>query len=276
MAKTAAKNQKVNMENVEQLLKILLAVNKLHEEQQINILMNQISEMEQKYAGVMQELTDIKGQLNEALSKNESDPVISQNKGVFQKLGEQMDGTIAARQQKLENIKQDLNQKAQTVVQKFKEIGIKALNKVCEFLGIQEKLVELRDHARSSEMDMKIRVEKIDMVEKELSGAAFQIRNAGRIIAGKEQAVATSSETSKGFSLLQMIKNHFLKRQEAYARRAEKLDHAIDKFRSLEEKASVLGKLAENKEQLSEKEKSNEGDRAVSKETEHRREEAVR
>lgn len=275
MEKVAVMNQKVGMENVEQLLKILLVVNKLHEEQQINLLMNQISEMEQNYAAVMQELTDIKGQLNEALSKNVSDPVISQNKGAFQKLGEQIDVTIAARQQKLENIKQDLNQKAQTVVQKFKEIGIKALNKVCEFLGIQEKLVELRNHARSSEMDMKIRVEKIDMVEKELSGAASQIRNAGRIIAGKER-VTDSSETPKGFSLLHMIKNHFLKRQEAYARRAEKLDHAIEKFRSLEEKASVLGKLAENKEQISEKEKSKEGDRAASKETEHRREEAVR
>jgi len=275
MAKAAAKSQKVSMENVEQLMKILLAVNKLHEEQQINLLMNQISEMEQNYAAVTQELTDIKGQLNEVLSKKESDPVISQNKGAFQKLGEQIDVTIETRQQKLENIKQDLNQKAQTVVQKFKQIGIKALNKVCEFLGIQEKLVELRDHARSSEMDMKIKVEKIDMVEKELSGAASQIRNAGRIIAGKE-AVTASSETSKGFSLLRMIKNHFLKRQEAYARRAEKLDHAIEKFRSLEEKASVLGKLAENKEQISEKEKGKEGDRAASKETEHRREEAVR
>lgn len=269
---------KTPMNNVEELMKILLVANKLHEQQQISLLLNQISEMEKNHAAVMKELTEIKSQLNEVLGKKETDPAVSKNtEKLTQTLGE-VEGTEKEWRQRLDSMKQDLNQKAQKVVQRFKDVGIKALNKVCDFLGIQEKLIKMRDHARSSEMKMKTAVEKIDAVEKELFGAMAQIKSAGRILADKQPPIP--AESSQNISLIQKmtqkIKNHCLKRQKVYAKRAEKLDQAIEKFHALEQKASVLRKLSDNKDKVSLKEKDNEDKQQEMGAPEHKRDENTR
>lgn len=271
---------KSRMNDVEELIKILIVENLLHEQQQISLLMNHIAEAEKNHAAVMQELADIKEQLNDLLDRSEKNaPGMSENKKFFSGFTQQADKTLEAQGQKIQSIKQDLGQKAKQVVQNFKNAGIKALNNVCGFLGIQDKLIAMRDHVRSAEMDMKIAIEKIDALEKELSGAASHLGNAGRIVSGREKNISENPTkdqgNNKGPALFRMLRKHFQKRQNVYAKRAEKLSGAIETCRVLEQKASVLGKLSENKEKVAVNNKDHEGGRS-SLTSEHKRDENVR
>lgn len=271
---------KSRMNDVEELMKILTVANMLHEQQQISLLMNHIAEAEKNHAAVMQELADIKEQLNDLLDRSEKNaPGMSENKKFFSRLTQQADKTLEGQGQKIESIKQDLGQKAKQAVQNFKNAGIKALNNVCSFLGIQDKLIAMRDHARSAEMDMKIAIEKIDALEKELSGAASHLGNAGRIVSGREKNISENPTqdqgNNKGPALLRILRKHFQKRQDVYAKRAEKLSGAIETCRALEQKASVLGKLSENKEKVAANDKDQDGSRSAL-DSEHKRDDMIR
>lgn len=270
---------KTRMNNVEELMKILMAANMLQERQQIDLLVSHIAETEKNHAAVMQELADIKEQLNVLLSRSAETSSTSSSKEILSGFIEQAKNIVAEQGQKLQNIKRDINQKAQHVVQNFKNIGIRALNNVCGFLGVQEKLVAMRDQARSSEQDMKNAVEKLDAVERELSGAASHIKNTVRLVSGKEMSITENAMNDqadkKRVSLFQMLRNHFKKRQNVYAKRAEKLSGSIEKCRALEQKASVLKKLSENKDKMAERDKNTGEDRSIQK-SEHKREKNIR
>lgn len=64
-----------NMDNVEELLKIMLAGNMLQEHQQINVLLEQIKIMEENQSAVLQELADLKKQLNGMQEGKRSKPL---------------------------------------------------------------------------------------------------------------------------------------------------------------------------------------------------------
>lgn len=168
----------------------------------------------------------------------------------------------------------DLNTKAKEIVQQFRDTGIKALNNVCGFLGIQEKLIKMRDHARSSEIDMQIAAEKVTGIENELESAMEHIKSAGNIAAGKENAISKVNTEKQHMSItpLGIYKAHCVKYQDIYRQRAEKLDKAIENFKALDQRASVLGRLSEHKEKIDlEKE-----DSVQDKSLEHKKDENVR
>lgn len=263
-----------SMRNVEELLKILSLASMIREEQQISILLEQMRRMEENQVSMMQELADVKQQLNVALEKMENGSVNQDRKGILGNITEQASKVMEAQNQHLQDIKMDLNAKAKEIVQQFRDIGIKALNNVCGFLGIQEKLIKMRDHARSSEMDMKIAVERIDGIKSNLESAMGHIKDAGRIAAGRDRAIskADTEKQHKSFTPLGMYRSHCMKYQDIYRQRAEKLDRAIENFTALDQRASVLGKLSEHKENIhSEKENS-----AQNKSIEHKKDENIR
>ena len=264
---------------IEELLRMLQIANMLHERQQIDLLMNYMAESEKNYAAIMQELNEIKSQMKELLDRPVNEPAASENKKVFSGLVEQAGNTVEVQKQKLENIRQDLNTKAEQIIQNFKNMGTKALNNVCSFLGIQEKLIEMRDHARSAEMDMKNAVEKLDGIENELSTAAAHVRTAGRIVSNKEQSLSgdpgKEAMENKGSVLFRMLRNHYQKRQNTYTKRAERLNGAIEDFCALEQKASVIKKLSENREKIAVNDKGDRDESRISL-TEHKKDEIER
>lgn len=168
------------MKNMDELMKILLLAKNIQAEQQINLLLSQMDEMEKNHAEVMRELTDIKQMLNEALAKPAYRPIKERCQEAATNLMEQAADTSERFQQQVLGFKQELNSKAEKLVQNFKDMGVRALNNVCEFLGIQEKLIVMRDEARSSESRMKNAVEKIEQIEKELNKVLAHTKNMGQ------------------------------------------------------------------------------------------------
>lgn len=259
-AEVMVKNRN-RMPDMAELLKILMVAEKFREGQQINYLLDQMNGLEGNYAAIMQELADIKAQLDTVLNRMDEKSDVHQKTGILSRLVTQSTEKAAEQYHKLQDIRQDLNAKAKSVVENFKNVGTKALNNVCGFLGVQEKLTEMRDHARSAAMEMGDTAEKIGAVEKELTGALAQVRNAGRIASGKEMTLSEEQAASdkvgnKGISVLRMFKEFCQKRQNAYTQRAEKLDKAIEKMSALEQRGSVIEKLSDNKERLSSENKS--------------------
>lgn len=240
--------EKVNTENnVNMLIGILSDQGKSNEAEQIMLLINQIKSMEKNYISVFRELQDIKVQMNELRSELQS---VNKVKMQFEEHEEK------AREQYgvLQAIKDNLNKKAGEIIQNFKDIGVKALNKVCTFLGIKEKLIKLRDMSQSNAVEMKQAAEKVDDVGQEVKNAMLHIQNIGKAMKGEEKVTPESVEQPKIF---QKLKGHYEKRMEKYEKRTERLNKSIAKFTNLEqaaEKISVKAKLADNKAIIAAKE----------------------
>lgn len=235
--KARAKNQNlqliqgqgIEMNNVVELQKILLAVNKLREERQINELVEQMKEMEKNYESVVQELAGVKEQLKELT-----------NEAPKGKITEVVNDTIAQAEEKqgiLRSIGEELNQKAKNVVQKFKDIGVTALNNVCGFLGLKEKMLIMRDMAQSNAMSMKNSVEKIETIESELAAAKLHVKNIAKAAAGKEVSTVPKKTENK---LLGILKARYMRHEKKYSDKVEVLNQAIAKIINLEYKAHEI------------------------------------
>ena len=138
MASEVAVINNSSMKNMDELMKLLLLAKNIQAEQQINLLLSQMDEMEKNHAEVMRELADIKQMLNEALAKPSYRPIKDRCQEAATNLMEQAADTSERFHQQMLGFKQELNSKAEMLVQNFKNMGVKALNNVCEFLGIQE------------------------------------------------------------------------------------------------------------------------------------------
>lgn len=234
----------MDLSNVIELQQILSACNKLSQEQQIAILVEQMREMEQNLSAVMQELSDVKEQLNDLSADNTQ-------KGTLTKMAETADEKLSEQSAHLKAAGKDLNEKARELVQKFKDTGITALNHVCEVLGIKERLIVMRDNARSNAQSALESAEKIAKIEQELGLAKLHKKNAVKAALGKEPADVSEVKESK---LLKRLRSIYTGLYDKYSNRVEKLEKSISKFDNLEHKAqdikkakkSLTEKLADN------------------------------
>ena len=258
-------------EHVEELSAILSAHDMKRDKQQLDLLLGQMKAMEKNYHDTLKELAGVKSQLRE-LTEAIGEP----KQGMLAQIAYDAEAKLAEQYNAVKKIGHSLNEGAKRIVEKFKEIGIKALNNVCKFLGIKEKLVALRDCARSNETAMKNSIEKIEKVEHELGAAKLHAKNVLRALSGKETLAAEEGKKSRFF---EAIKSPYRRQQEKYAKRHEKLSRAIDKFDSLEKAAngyrgndksnreSVKEKLAGNQEAIKAKEQSQKEAQQAQKET---------
>lgn len=247
-----------NSNNVKELMNILKDHSMTMEEQQIHMLLDQMTEMEKNYKAMQQELASVKMKLNKMQLDNLSQtPTKADNIIPFSTAAklennvEEIRTQIEGRYHNLQSIGKSLDTAAKQIIQKFKEIGISALNNVCTFLGIKEKMIQLRDDARSNEQAMKTAIEKIERVESELGAAMFHAGNAVKIMSGKEALTEGSGKENKFFAMLKKLYSKF---QAKYAKQYEKFNKAVEKLDTLEKAAqsirnrdSVREKLADNK-----------------------------
>lgn len=228
--------------NISELQKILEQYGMGKEAQQISLLLEQMQAMQQNYNTVFQELKTVRNQLDQLqnTSQPETQSAIVNQLAAFE-------GSVQNQYKKLQDVGRQVNEKAGTLIQRFKEIGIKALNNICQFLGIKENLIKMRDIAQSNAAETKRAIEKIDSIGNEVKKAGVHFRNIGRAVTGRELIDPSSREQLKIFKNL---KAHYGKNLDAFEKRTEKLNASIEKFDKLEkaaDKASVRAKLASNK-----------------------------
>lgn len=235
-------------------LKQILDQNGMEKEsQQLSLLLEQIEEMQKNYNAVFQELKTIRNQLDQQKSIMQQSP---ENQSVIVNQLSAFEKSVQKQYQQFQDMKKQICEKADILVQKFKETGVKALNNVCGFLGIKESLIKLKDMAQSNVVSMQNSIDKIDRIGFEVKSAATHIKNAGRAITGKEMV---DSSTVAQFKIFEKLKVLYQQKKEGFTAQVEKLSNAIEKFENLEktaEKFSVREKLKDNQAKIAAKEAS--------------------
>lgn len=238
-------------EKLDQLIQILQTQKKGDESKMIMLLAEQIRETNKNYITILQELQDIKAQLNPDYRQNALlVPQKFQNEDVIVDQFTSFEKNIRNQFQQFQGMAQNLYDKANIVVQKFKEAGIKSLNNVCEFLNVKETLVELRDIAQSNAVKMENRIEKIEAIGNEVGEAANHLKNIGNLVSDKPDVKSAPQGSLNFFSKL---KNHYQHNLDKFSNRVDKLNNAIEKLNVLEHKANhtlAQGNKASVKEKL--------------------------
>lgn len=242
--KAVSENEQT-MPNMEELLKILTELNQEQNRQILSLMMEYMNEMEKNFSSVLKELDAVKGQL----SAYEKDAPKDMRAALSDLPGE-LQEKISVRQGQLKELKADLNEKAALAVQSFKEHGVSALNHVCEFLGIKEKLLQMRLSLLENAQEMQAAMDRIDKAGREFQKAVSHAKNIGRAMSGKELAEAPEQK-EKG--LFHMMKQVCLRRKDTCTIKAAKLGKFISGLEQLEKSAekskeSVISRLQEHKD----------------------------
>lgn len=250
--KAVSENEQT-MPDMEELLKILTELNQEQNRQIVSLMMEYMNEMEKNFSSVLKELDAVKGQLSvyEKDAPKDTRAALSDLPGELQE-------KISVRQGQLKELMADINEKAALAVQSFKEHGVSALNHVCEFLGIKEKLLQMRMSLLENAQEMQAAMDRIDKAGREFQKAVSHAKNIGRAMSGKELAEAPEQK-EKG--LFHMMKQVCLRRKDACTIKAAKLGKFISGLEQLEKSAekskeSVISRLQEHQEMQKEKARS--------------------
>lgn len=218
---------------VEELLKILLDVNMEQNRQTVSLLMNYMNDIEENFYAVLEELDTVKEQLAHVQNTSQTKEV----RNVLTDLSGQLREKAVFLQGQLHEMRTNLNEKAAQLVQNFKEHGVTALNHVCEFLGVKEKLTQLHDSFVQTAKDMQDSMDKIDRVSQELRETATHAKNAGRVLTGKA-ALELPQPKETGF--FHHMKRPYRSMQNFCLKNADKLEKDIAKLELLEQRAGRM------------------------------------
>lgn len=237
--------------NITELQQILEQHDMGKEAQQVSLLLEQIQAMQQNYNIVFQGLKAVRNQLDQLQNM----PQIGTPSAIVNQMAA-FEGSVQNQYKQFQDMRKQMNAKAGTLIQKFKEIGVKALSNVCKFLGIKENLIKMRDAARSNAAEAKSIIEKVDSIGNEVKKTGVHLRNIGRAAAGKELIDPAAKEQLKIF---RSLKSHYEKNLNIFEKRTEKLNASIEKVDKLEKAAdrvSVRDKLANNRKSVEAKDAS--------------------
>lgn len=169
---------------------------------------------------VKKELQNTREKLTQLEDNIQVDP---QQKQILEQLVN-VENKMKSGQEQLRSINNTLEIKAAEVIDNFKKTGISALNNTCQFLGLKEHLIALRDTSRSNASMMENSIDKIEKIEDEVKNALLHAKNAVRTIRGKELLDPSEERQLKIFDKL---KAPYQKRLDKYNHRTEKLNMAI-------------------------------------------------
>lgn len=239
----------MEMPNMEELLNILIDLNMSQNHQTVSLLMNYMNDMEENFFSVLQELDTVKEQLAHVQNTTQTKNV----RHTLAELSEQMGDKIHSLQDQLKEIKISLNEKAAQLVQNFKIHGVKALNHVCEFLGVKDAMEQLKESLLDNAQSMQTSINKINTVGRELREVTTHVKNVGRAIAGKETMKVPESK-EKGF--FHQMKRPYQSMKHFCVNQAAKLEKGIEAMERLEksanktaQKPSIMETLQKFKEQ---------------------------
>lgn len=221
----------VKMPSMEELLNILIDVNMSQSQQTVSLLMNYMNDIEENFFSVLQELDTVKEQLANVQNTTQTKNV----RNTLSELSENMGNKVTVLQNQLKEIKILLNEKAAQLVQNYKNKGIKALNHVCQFLGMKETMTQLKDSLLDNAQNMQESMDKIDNVAKELREVSTHIKNVGRAMTGKE-TIAVPKQKEKGF--FYHMKRPYQSMKHFCVNQAVKLEKGIATMERLEQSAN--------------------------------------
>lgn len=177
--------------------------------------------MEKKLDLVTEELSSVRSSL-EKLEQEKADKTM---KAVIKKSVESLEQQCNKMKEHLFEVKAEVKGKAAEIVAEAKQKGKAALNRVSEFLGIKEKLQNIRQNAQQSIVEVDKSIARVDALGSGIREAVQKAANTLRTFADKPE----KEYGEKKFSKTELIKKPFQAKRKLLSGILNCADAAIEK-----------------------------------------------
>lgn len=222
---------------IRELFQVLEGNGLLKERQEVEVLVDCLEGMENQFEQVLKELKAVREQLSGIQDRGIQAAAVrilggAENK--VQEIGSQF--ALA---------KQNIVRSAKNAVEAFKEKGVDALRRAVSAMKIPAALSFLKESLHKGAESMNKNAEKAGAVSAELYKAAQHMKNAGRVLTGREAEDPAELNTDKG--ILAKVRKAFLSCGSLFSKMektAEQAEKRVEQFgRSEAEKPSVMAEL---------------------------------
>jgi len=170
------------MPDVKELLQILIENNQQQAAQSVVFMMNLMDSMEGQLQSVNQELQAVRRELIGL----QHIPGTTTIKLRLSEMIKGLEEKVHRLQEQIKHMKVKLNHKANQVIRDFKKRGAVTLGNVTKALGITVALSALNKSFEQGFANMDQGIAKINNIEQTYREAVGRVKNAGRVLVGKE------------------------------------------------------------------------------------------
>lgn len=228
---------------IRELFEVLEGNGLKKERQEVETLVNYLEGMESQFGQVIEELKEVRGQLEKIQDKG--------IKATAARLLDSAEGKVQEIGGQIVLVKTNLVRSAKNAVHDFKEKGVDALRKAVSAMKIPAALSVLKEGLHSGMESMERNAAKIGIVGGELNKAAQHTKNAGRALIGRRTKEPAEQKGDKG--VLAKIQKAFLSFGRSFTameKAAEDAQKRMEQFcRGGEKKPSVKAELKQIKSQ---------------------------
>ena len=171
-----------NIESIQQFIKLLEENGRQGQAQDLSQLLEYMDGMNRQFDAVFQELQEVKAQL-----AHEQQPAVQM---IMEGVATNLENKLEWAREMLSGLGEKIADCARNAMEKFKDMGVTALDGAVSVLGVKNVLESLQEHLSGMIADTKRNIEKVENVGHELRSVGGHLKNAGRAMVGKEtQAV---------------------------------------------------------------------------------------
>ncbi len=252
-------------EVIQQFMKLLEENGRQGQAADLSQVMWYMDGMARQYEAVLQELKEVRQQLNQ-VQEPSAKYVVQGAVAKLERKAHQLKETLDGLWEKIAGC-------ARSAVEGFKENGVAALDKAVAALGVKNTLEALQEHITSMIDGTKRNIEKVENLGHELRSAGGHLKNAGRAMTGKETQTVDGGQEGRFQSvvlapmrtvrkMLSSMNNATLAaiggvehlEQTAEAAREHQAERAAEKpGKRLEKKPSVRQALRRNQAEIADK-----------------------
>lgn len=179
----------------------------------------------------VEDMTEEIARLRYDIQKMQEDTVTNRLKKSLNEAADRLENRCNEIKEQLFEVKEGIKNKASEIMTDFKKRGKEALNRVCEFTGLKEKLMGIRNKVKEGITDTEHTIAKIDAFGKGMREAGQKVANTFRTFADREEVDYSGQE--KRFSKTEIMKKPWKWQKKVYESMILRLDASIDKVEDL-------------------------------------------
>jgi len=160
------------------------------EKQEIESLVHYIESMETGFGQVLEELKEVRGQLEQIQDKGV--------KATVQRVVDKAEAKVSEVKSQLVTVKNNLVKSAVNAVDAFKKKGVAALQKAVNAMGIYSALSHVKHGLQNAVKSVNEDISKIGTISSELHSIGEHSKNIGRTLFGRQSQEATPHNPDKG------------------------------------------------------------------------------
>ncbi|WP_075678584.1 DUF6674 family protein [Roseburia sp. 831b] len=175
----------------------------------------------------VEDMTEEIAKLRDDIQRMQDDTVTNKLKKSLNEAADRLENRCNEIKEQIFEVKEGIKNKASEIMTDFKKRGKEALNRVCEFAGLKDKLMGIRNKVKEGIADTEHTIAKIDAFGKGMREAGQKVANTFRTFADREEVDYSGQE--KKFSKTEIMKKPWKWQKKVYESMVLRLDASIDK-----------------------------------------------